>query len=51
MPASSKEFLYIKAFIERGFTWKRVHEMIGKAIKYTVQITTHNIAQSFGQFP
>ena len=50
MPASSKEFLYIKAFTESGFTWKRVHEMIGKTIKFTGQITTHNIAESFGQF-
>ena len=48
--ASSKEFLGIQATIECGFTLKRVREIIRQSVKWTVQIITHNTAQSFGQF-
>ena len=48
-PASSKEFLDIQATIECGFTLKRVRDMIKTYSQCTVQISTHNTAQSFGQ--
>ena len=50
VPVSSKEFLDIQAAIECRFTPKRVRNMRTNTVKYNVQISTHNTAQSFGQF-
>ena len=49
-PVSSNGFLHIQANIECVFTMKRVHDMTRHTVKYSVQISTLNTAQSFGQF-
>ena len=50
VPVSSKEFLEIQATIECRFTLKRVGDMLRTYMKCTVQISTQNTAQLFGQF-
>ena len=48
--ASSKEFLDIQKTAECGFTLKRLVTWHKPIVKFNVQISTHNTAQSFGQF-
>ena len=50
MPASSKKLFDIQATLERGFTMKRVAEMMRTRFKCIVHISTRNTAQSFGHF-
>ena len=45
-----KEFLDIQAAIECEITLKHVRDMKEHTVKCTVQISTNNTAQLFGQF-
>ena len=49
-PASSKEFLDIRATIECGFALKRVRDMTRTYSQMHHTDSTQNTAQSFGQF-
>ena len=50
MPISSEEILGIQATIECRLTLKGARDMMKLKLKCTVQISTHNTAQSFGKF-
>ena len=48
VPLSSKDFFNIKATAEGRLTLKCIRGMIKDLVKCTIQISTHNTAQSFG---
>ena len=49
-PALSKDYLDIQATIECGFTLQSARDIQEHTVKCTVQISTQDTAQSFGQF-